>query len=124
MIFAPEQIVTTVLIGAGLLHWWFLGTRQSWLRFASAAILFAVLTAAVVYTIGSPLQPRFAAAMSGERLWQQIVITAWWLLAARFAVEITRASVLMKRIAGEGLSLWRIALILYHRERRYTVASQ
>jgi small-conductance mechanosensitive channel len=102
MIFAPEQIVTTVLTGAGLLHWWFLGMRQTLLRFASAAILFAVLTAAVVYTIGSPLQPRFAAEMAGERLWQQVVITAWWLLAGRFAVEVTRVSVLMKRIAGEG----------------------
>ena len=102
MIFAPEQIVTTILTGAGLLHWWFLGTRQSWLRFASAAILFSALTASVVYTIGSPLQPRFAAAMSGERLWQQVIITAWWLLAGRFAVEVTRISVLIKRIAGEG----------------------
>src|SRR4051794_23250058 len=102
MIFTPEQIATTVLTGAGLLHWWGLGLRQTWLRFASGSILFALLTAAVVYTIGSPLQPRFAAAMSGERLWQQIIIMAWWLLAARFAVEITRASVLIKRIAGEG----------------------
>jgi small-conductance mechanosensitive channel len=102
MIFAPEQIVTTVLTAAGLLHWWGLGLRQTWLRFASAAILFAVLTAAVVYTIGSPLQPRFAAEMAGERLWQQVIITAWWLLAARFAVEIIRASVLIKHIAGEG----------------------
>ena len=102
MIFAPEQIVTTVLTAVGLLHWWGLGLRQSWLRFASGSILFALLTVAVIYTIGSPLQPRFAAAMSGERLWQQIVITAWWLLAARFAVEITRVSVVIKRIAGEG----------------------
>src|SRR5579859_1711428 len=102
MIVGTEQIVTTVLVGAGLLHWWFLGMRQTWMRFASAAILFALLTAAVVYTIGSPLQPRFAAEMSGERLWQQVIITAWWLLAGRFAVEVTRTSVLIKRVAGEG----------------------
>ncbi|HEX4505346.1 MAG TPA: mechanosensitive ion channel family protein [Alphaproteobacteria bacterium] len=102
MIFAPEQIATTVLVGAGLLHWWFLGLRHTWVRFASGAALFAVLTAAVVYTIGSPLQPKFATAMSGERLWQQVIITAWWLLAGRAAVEVTRISVLMRRIAGEG----------------------
>jgi small-conductance mechanosensitive channel len=102
MIFAPDQIVTTVLVGLGLLHWWFVGTRQTWLRFATAAILFALLTAAVVYTIGSPLQPKFATDMSGKRLWQQIIITAWWLLAGRAAVEITRTSVLMRRITGEG----------------------
>jgi small-conductance mechanosensitive channel len=101
MIFLPEQIGTTVLVGAGLLHWWFLGTRGSWLRFVSAAVLFAALTAAVVYTIGSPLQPRFATEMSGERLWQQVIITGWWLLAGRLAVGITRISVLIKRIAGE-----------------------
>jgi small-conductance mechanosensitive channel len=102
MIFAPEQIITTILTGAGLLHWWGLGLRQTWLRLASGATLFALLTAAVVYTIGSPLQPRFAPAMSTERLWQQVVATAWWLLAARFAVEVTRTSMLIKRIAGEG----------------------
>ena len=102
MIFAPEQIVTTILTGAGLLHWWALGMRQSWLRFASGAALFAMLTTAVIYTIGSPLQPHFADMFSGERLWQQVVITAWWLLAARFAVEVTRTSMVIKRIAGEG----------------------
>lgn len=102
MIFAPEQIVTTILTGAGLLHWWALGMRQSWLRFASGAALFAMLTTAVIYTIGSPLQPHFADMFSGERLWQQVVVTVWWLLAARFAVEVTRTSVVIRRIAGEG----------------------
>jgi small-conductance mechanosensitive channel len=102
MIFATEQIVTTVLAGGCLAHWWFVGARQTWLRFAAAAILFALLTAAVVYTIGSPLQPKFAGDMSGERLWQQVIITAWWLLAAQMAVEITRVSVLIRRFAGEG----------------------
>jgi small-conductance mechanosensitive channel len=102
MIFATGQIVTTILVSLGLLHWWILGLQQTWLRFASGTILFALLTAAVAYTIGSPLQPKFATDMSGERLWQQIIVTAWWLLAARFAVEVTRSSVVVRRIAGEG----------------------
>ncbi len=102
MIFGTEQIVTTILVGLGLLHWWFLGLRRTWLRFTSGVILFALLTAAVAYTIGSPLQPKFATDMSGERLWQQVVVTAWWLLAAQMAVEVTRVSVLIRRVAGEG----------------------
>jgi small-conductance mechanosensitive channel len=102
MIFATEQIVTTVLAGVCLTHWWFVGTRLTWLRFAGAAILFALLTASVVYTIGSPLQPKFASGVSSERLWQQVIITIWWLLAARLAVEVARSSVVVKRIAGEG----------------------
>lgn len=102
MIFATEQIVTSVLAGGCLAHWWFVGARRTWLRFAAAAILFALLTAAVVYTIGSPLQPRFAGDVSSERLWQQVIVTAWWLLAAQTAVEITRLSVLIRRFAGEG----------------------
>ena len=102
MIFATEQIVTTVLVGAGLLHWWFLGMRQTWLRFATGATLFALLTAAVVYTIGSPLRPKFPEAVSLERLWQQVIVTAWWLLAAQMAVEVTRVSVLIRSFAGEG----------------------
>jgi len=102
MIFATDQIVTTVLAGGCLMHWWFVGARQTWLRFAAAAILFALLTAAVVYTIGSPLQPKFDGDVSSKRLWQQVIVTAWWLLAAQMAVEISRLSVLIRRFAGEG----------------------
>lgn len=96
------QIVTTVLAGLCLLNWWATGSAQVWLRFTTSAILFALLTAATVYTIGSPLQPRFADDMSPDRLWEQITVTVWWVLAARLAVEISRASVLIKRFAGEG----------------------
>jgi small-conductance mechanosensitive channel/CRP-like cAMP-binding protein len=102
MIVPTVQIVTTLLAGGCLLNWWAVGSRQVWLRFASSAILFALLTAAVVYTIGSPLQPKFTDGMSPDRLWQQIVVSVWWLLTARLAVEITRASVMIKRFAGEG----------------------
>jgi small-conductance mechanosensitive channel len=102
MVFGTEQIVTTVLTGGCLLDWSALGGRQTWPRFASSAILFALLSAAVVYTIGSPLEPRFASPPSAERLWQQFVVTTWWVLAARLGVEVTRASVLIRRVAGEG----------------------
>lgn len=102
MIFATGPIVTTVLAGACLLDWWAPGGRQSWPRFVASAILLALLTAAIAYAIGSPLEPRFASDMSGERLWQQLVVTVWWLLAARLAVEILRSSLLIRRIAGEG----------------------
>jgi small-conductance mechanosensitive channel len=102
MTLGTEQIVTTVLAGGCLAHWVFVGARQTWLRFATGAILFTLLTVAVVDTIGSPLQPKFAGDMSSERLWQQVIVTAWWLLAAQMAVEVTRVSVLIRRFTGEG----------------------
>ena len=40
MIFGTDQIVTTVLTGGSLAHWWFVGARQTWLRFATGALLF------------------------------------------------------------------------------------
>jgi len=102
MVVPTEQIVTAAFAGGCLLNWWAMGSRSAWLRFVTSAILFALLTAAVVYTIGSPLQPKFATEMAPDRLWQQAVITVWWVLAARMAVEITRDSVLIKRFSGEG----------------------
>ena len=102
MIVPTGQIVTTALAGLCLLSWWVTGTRPAWLRFASSAILLAALTGAVIYTIGSPLQPKFANDMGSDRLWQQVVISIWWVLSARLAVEISRASVLIKSFSGEG----------------------
>jgi small-conductance mechanosensitive channel len=102
MIFATGQIVTTVLAGLCLFNWWAVGTRTTWPRIAASAAMFALFSAAVVRTIGSPLEPQLAALMSTERLWQQVIVSAWWLLAARLAVEVVRTSMLIRRVAGEG----------------------
>jgi small-conductance mechanosensitive channel len=102
MIVPTGEIVTTVVAGGCLLNWWATGSRPAWLRFTSSIVLFALLTAAIVYTIGSPLQPKFANDMSSDRLWQQVIISFWWVMTARLTVEITRASVLIKRFSGEG----------------------
>jgi small-conductance mechanosensitive channel/CRP-like cAMP-binding protein len=102
MLVPTGQIVTAAIAAGCVLNWWAMGSRPAWMRFVSSAALLALLTAAIVYTIGSPLQPKFASAMAPDRLWQQTIVSLWWVLAARMAVEITRASVLIKRFAGEG----------------------
>src|ERR1700722_352630 len=102
MVVPTEQIATAALAGACLLNWWATGSRPAWLRFTSSAVLLALLTVAIVYTIGSPLQPKFKDDMASDRLWQQIVVSLWWVMAAKLAGEIIRASALIKRFSGEG----------------------
>jgi len=102
MVVPVEQIATTALAGACLLNWWATGSRQAWLRFTSSVVLLALLTVAIVYTIGSPLEPKFKDDMASDRLWQQIIVSLWWVMAARLAGEIIRASALIKRFSGEG----------------------
>jgi small-conductance mechanosensitive channel len=102
MIVPSGDIITAVVAGGCLLSWWATGSRPAWLRFTSSVVLLALLTAAIVYTIGSPLQPKFKDDMASDRLWQQIVVSLWWVMAARLAGEIIRASALIKRFSGEG----------------------
>jgi small-conductance mechanosensitive channel len=102
MVVPTEQIATAALAGACLLNWWATGSRPAWIRFTTSAVLLALLTVAIVYTIGSPLQPKFKDDMSSDRLWQQIVVSLWWVMTARLAGEIIRASAMIKRFSGEG----------------------
>jgi small-conductance mechanosensitive channel len=102
MVVPTEQIATAALAGACVLNWWATGSRPAWLRFTTSAALLALLTVAIVYTIGSPLEPKFKDDMSSDRLWQQIVVSLWWVMTARLAGEIIRASAMIKRFSGEG----------------------
>jgi len=95
-------IIAGVLIGLSILNWWLIMGRPVWMRIASSAVIFALLTVAVVYTAGSPLEPRFVEEMAPGRVAQQVIVTLWWLLGARLSVELTRATTLIKQFSGEG----------------------
>lgn len=96
------EIAAIVLALAAVLNWRAIRGRPFWLRLLSSTIWFAPLTAAVIYTVRSPLQPIFPDALSPDRLWQQIIVSLWWILAARLAVEITSSTVLIRRFSTEG----------------------
>ncbi|MDB5395045.1 MAG: mechanosensitive ion channel protein MscS [Rhodospirillales bacterium] len=96
------EIIAAVLAAVALWSWRIVRGRPFWLRLVSSTLWFALLTASLIYIVGSPLQPRFSSDMSPDRLWQQIIVSLWWLLAARLAVEITRSTALIRRFSGEG----------------------
>ena len=57
-----SYVIASLLIGLSLLNWWITPVRPGWIRLLAGAGLFAVLTAAVLDIVGSPLAPRLAAA--------------------------------------------------------------
>jgi small-conductance mechanosensitive channel len=97
-----SPIIAGVLVALSALNWRLIRSRPIWMRIASSSVLFALLTAAVTYTAGSPLEPKFAEEIAADRLSQQILVSLWWLLGARLAVEVTRGTTLIKRFSGEG----------------------
>lgn len=96
------EIIAVVLAAIALLSWRIVRGRPFWLRLVSSTVWFALLTVAVIDIVGSPLQPRFSSDISPDRLWQQVIVSLWWLLGARLAVEITRGTAMIRRFSGEG----------------------
>ena len=97
-----SQILAVVLIGLSLLHWWTAFLRPNWLRLVVGAGLLALLTVVIVQMVGSPLQPVLAGEGPADRLWQQVLLSLWWLLAARLVVELTKAAFLTRSFSREG----------------------
>ena len=96
------SIVATVLIALSLLSWKIPRLGPFWLSLALRSGLFALLTAAVAHLLGSPLEPVFMAPGSALRLWQQIIVSLWWLLAARLAIEFAKIFLLQRSFSREG----------------------
>jgi small-conductance mechanosensitive channel len=94
-----SEITATVLIVVGFVTWRIFYARP-WLRLASSGVLLSLLTVAVYWTVGSPLQPHFGGPSAGETLWQQSILVVWWYFAARWVVQALR-STLLNRIGGE-----------------------
>jgi len=95
-------ILATALIGLSVVSWQAMPWSSAWRRLLAGAVLFALTTAAVVHVAGSPLEPVFAVPATGYRLWQQLIVSGWWLLAARLAIEIGKLILLRGGISREG----------------------
>ena len=64
--------------------------------------MFALLTVAVTSVAGSPLRPAFAGAGPASRLWQQVIVSAWWLLGARLLVRPAKLALRHRGLPREG----------------------
>ena len=106
------NIIATALIALSLLSWQVarLGAPSVGLILRSG--LFAPLTADVARLVGSPLEPEFTPG-SAIRLWQQIIVSLWWLLAARLAIKFARRFLLHRSFSREGRLFSDSAGLLY-----------
>ncbi|MEI9985558.1 MAG: mechanosensitive ion channel domain-containing protein [Aliidongia sp.] len=102
MIENASAILAGALTCLSLLNWRVTRPRAVWYRIATNGVLLAVLTAAVVATAGSPLEPQFTQAMAVDRLSQQILVSLWWVIGARVLVELICATALIKQFSIEG----------------------
>ena len=96
------SILATILIALSVLGWQIVPRTWSGRRLLAGAGLFALTTAAIAYLVGSPLEPVFAGPGTGYRLWQQLIVSCWWLLAARLAIEVATLALLREAISHEG----------------------
>lgn len=96
------SILATVLIGLSALSWQAVPWSSTSRRLLAGAALFALATAAVVRVSGSPLEPVLAPPDTVHRLWQQLIVSGWWLLAARLAIELGRLVLLRGTLSREG----------------------
>ena len=96
------SIIATSLIALSLLGWKVTRRGPHWVGLVLRSGLFALLTAAVTHLVGSPLEPVFVAPGSAMRLWQQMIVSLWWLLAARLAIELAQLFLLQRSFSREG----------------------
>jgi small-conductance mechanosensitive channel len=97
-----DLIIATVLVGLSLLDRGVLRLAPDRVRLVAGAGLFALLTVAVTSMAGSPLQPAFAGAGPASRLWQQVIVSAWWLLGARLLVRLAKLALRHRGLPREG----------------------
>ena len=96
------NILATFLIALSALGWLVIPRTSAPRRILAAAGLVALTTAAVIHVVGSPLEPSFVAQGAGLRLWQQLIVSAWWLLAAQLAIETGELVLLRGALSREG----------------------
>jgi small-conductance mechanosensitive channel len=95
----PQLLLTTIMacLAVGV---WKVQIRPAWLRTSIAAGLFALFTLLVVQASGMPLAPTFDPSMTIS-LWQQVLVTVWWLVGARVIVGLLRLPVFSARGSNE-----------------------
>ena len=94
--------LATALVVLSALSWLAIARASAARRLLVGVSTFALTTAAVVYLVRSPLEPMFAAPGTGFRLWHQLIVSSWWLLAARLAIEIGKLVLLRGALSREG----------------------
>ncbi len=70
--------------------------RPLWLRLVIRIVVLVVLTWLMRLAVGSPVEPRLAVGLPGERIWAQLVEIGWWMVGARVAVGILRFVVVVE----------------------------
>ncbi|HVI88299.1 MAG TPA: mechanosensitive ion channel family protein [Dongiaceae bacterium] len=78
-----DALLATILIVLTVAAWRFMPRRPIWLAPVSPIILFALLTAVLIKTAGSPFAPDFGPSSPGVTLWHQIIMAGWWIIAAK-----------------------------------------
>lgn len=96
------SILATALVALSTLSWPAIARASAGTRLLAGTGMFALTTAAVVYVVGSPLEPMFAAPGTGFHLWHQLIVSGWWLLAARLAIEVGKLVLLRGSLSREG----------------------
>ena len=95
----PQLILTTIMACLAMAVWR-VRIRPAWLRMSIAAVLFGLFTLLVVQASGMPIAPVFASDMT-IGLWQQVLVTIWWLVGARVIVGLLRLPIFSERGASE-----------------------
>lgn len=80
MVDAPLATVLIVLTAGA---WRLMPRRPRWLSPLSVIILFTLLTAVLIKSAGSPFAPDFGPSSPGVTLWHQLIMAAWWIIAAK-----------------------------------------
>lgn len=98
-----SQLTELTLATAFALHsaanWW-LAWRPIWLRAGIAGALFVAFTMLLLRTSGMPAAPAFDSDIR-IALWQQGLISAWWLIGARLVVGVLHLTLWSKRESSQ-----------------------
>ena len=91
----PLPLATLLLLGAVVVlrlrvRW------PLWVRVIARILFFVVLTLLVQRSVGSPLRPRFDAAESGRRFWEQLIEAGWWWVFGHVGVGLVRLFVVLE----------------------------
>jgi small-conductance mechanosensitive channel/CRP-like cAMP-binding protein len=69
--------------------------RPLWLRLLADLSALALLTHLLRRLLGSPIDPQYSS-VSGIHVWQQVLETGWWVVAAQVAIILIRLAVVLE----------------------------
>ncbi len=90
------SLVAMALIATSVTAFRLRGGRPIWVEVLTQVVLFILLTITMDAVLGSPLHPRYQAASSEQRLWEQAIEAGWWIVCGRVTVGFARLSVVLE----------------------------